>query len=919
MKRKFLCLMALFVLISQVTIGLTAPAAGKIYQAEEGQLTGTVIEQKTPGYSGSGYVTSFDNAGDAVEITVNEPAGIYNLSIGYAAPWKDKVNDLYVNGSLYDHVSFPQSAAFKEISVGELPLNHGVNTIKLQHNWGWFLVDYIKLEPVTKTETGQLSATPVLSRGLPAFATAGPAANANDFKYDTTWRAAVPCSLAYDLSAVPAEQRQELLVVWYNNDTYDYDHTLKNRETHNLPQTYTIEGNDAPGNGAVPTQGWVQLLSVADNDYHSRQHVIDFAGYNWLRMVITKASRDNASINLDVYSAPSAIQDDWIFLGDSITAGGMALSGKGKGTFAQIINQAKPEYFPVAEGGGSGATTSAHLAQKIDEYLKIFPGKYVGLAYGTNDCWDKPDGAGRFYQNMEYAVKAILAAGKVPVVAKIPWARLAAVQNNAPLYNAKIDALYQAYPQIIKGPDLWGFFQKNPDLINGGTDNVHPSAEGYNALREQWAQTMLDEVYHKDLIYGRLNIPWDWVGVIGTGQSLAVGSKGKPVQTKTQPYNNLKLSLGNASGWPLDPNDQALAMVPLVEPVGQLATDYPSSYPNNISGETAHSAMANQVTALVRSLAGRDYIGVHGEVGESGQPLSRLCKGATPDNTVTGRSYEAALFQTEAMTRLAKAAGKTYGIGAIIVTHGEADAGNTNYEAALLKLWSDYNADLPALTGQTQKIQMILSQQHASPKSKDSRSASTLAQWQIGVNHPEMIVCSGPKYQYPYDQNDHTHLVAEGYRLLGEKYGQVYYERVVRGNNWQPLQPTAVKRNGQIITVQFHVPVPPLVWDNLLPRPHQSAAPEWKEGKGFEVRNAKGRVKINGVKIVGNAVEITCDADPGPGTVVGYAMTTDGTAMTTPFYGTIRWGQLRDSDPFVGYSTQKPQPNYCVAFELIVP
>ena len=52
------------------------------------------------------------------------------------------------------------------------------------------------------------------------------------------------------------------------------------------------------------------------------------------------------------------------------------------------------------------------------------------------------------------------------------------------------------------------------------------------------------------------------------------------------------------------------------------------------------------------------------------------------------------MIETKAIARLAKAAGKTYGIGAIIVTHGECDASNENYENELHQLWQDYNADL---------------------------------------------------------------------------------------------------------------------------------------------------------------------------------------------------------------------------------
>ena len=303
-------------------------------------------------------------------------------------------------------------------------------------------------------------------------------------------------------------------------------------------------------------------------------------------------------------------------------------------------------------------------------------------------------------------------------------------------------------------------------------------------------------------------LPWDWSGVIGTGQSLAVGEAGKPVLSTSQPYNNLKLSTGELS-WPIDPNDTNLAMVPLVEPVGRYSKGYPSSWPDNIAGETAHSAMGNQITALVRAALGRDFVSVHGEVGENGQGMIYLRKNPEQKG-VNGRSYEAALIETKAITRLAKVAGKTFGVGAIIITHGESDAGNTNYENDLRQLWLDYNADLPAVTGQKQKIQMILSQQN----SCNDRSPSTQAQWKVGVDYPADIVCSGPKYQYPSQEG--IHLTAEGYRQLGEKYGQIYFDRVILGEPWQPLQPTTVERKGAVITVHYHVPVPPLVWENRL-------------------------------------------------------------------------------------------------------
>ena len=403
---------------------------------------------------------------------------------------------------------------------------------------------------------------------------------------------------------------------------------------------------------------------------------------------------------------------------------------------------------------------------------------------------------------------------------------------------------------------------------------------------------------------------WDWTGVIGTGQSLSIGARSKGVSTN-QPYGNLKLSTGRLP-WPVDPDNASLALVPLTEPIGRLAPTYPSSWPENITGETPHSAMANEISALVLTNYGRDFVSIHSAVGEDGQGMVFIRKNAVPRG-VNGHSYEAAMIETKAISRLAKAAGKTYGIGAITVTHGETDAGNTNYESELYQLWTDYNKDLPAITGQTQKIQMIVSQQH----SFGDHSPSTLAQWKIGVDHPGDIVCSGPKYQYPYF-SDGVHLTAVGYQELGEKYGQVYFERVLLGKDWQPLQPMSVERKGKTLTVHFRVPVRPLAWETTFQPPHQSGD-DWKQGNGFEVSTSAGaKVTITSAEISDDAVIITCANDPGPNARVGYAMVAEGARgrMMTPHPGTFRWGMLRDSDPFVGSSTQKPQPNYCVAFEL---
>jgi hypothetical protein len=405
---------------------------------------------------------------------------------------------------------------------------------------------------------------------------------------------------------------------------------------------------------------------------------------------------------------------------------------------------------------------------------------------------------------------------------------------------------------------------------------------------------------------------WDWAGVIGTGQSLSVGSNApNPTQT-TQPYNNLKLA--GATAPPFDPNAVGLSMVPLVEPINPQSGVYPGAYPFNIYGETPHTAMANQITALVKAASGdsADYITVHSVVGESGQGIDKLSKSAVEmaDGAgFTGRAYKASMFEAEAITRLAGEAGKTYGIAAIVLTHGETDAYNPNYETQVRQLWTDYNADIKAITGQTQTVQLFGNQEHF------GGTEATKAIWKMGLDYPGEMICTGPKYQYPY-HSDGVHLIEAGYDQLGEKTGQVFFERIVLGNDWQPLQPTGGEVAGAVITMHFHVPVSPLTWDDVLPPIYQTEHAEWANGRGFEVQDSGGPVTITSVEISGDDVIITCAAAPGAGLMVRYAWTGESGWREN---GTFRWGHLKDSDPFVGSSTGTAQPNYAVSFELAVP
>ncbi|HBT79363.1 MAG TPA: GDSL family lipase [Selenomonas sp.] len=363
----------------------------------------------------------------------------------------------------------------------------------------------------------------MVSRNVPAYASSDKAELANDANYMTTWNGAAPGWLAYDLSKVAKADLKQAVVAWFSS-SYDYDPTIKQRQSYGNLQHYIIEGNAAPG-GKLPSKGWQPLVEVKDNVYHSRQHVLDLSAYNWVRVTVKSvdnASGPHASINLDVYSAKDGLADDWIVYGDSVTAGSGNFSGSPYGPAGQLVNAANPAYYPVFEYGGTGSIKSKDGAKYIDSWLSVFPGHYVGVVLGTNDAWGKNNGMDKFEANMSVVIEHILAAGKVPVIGKIPWSAEPGVANNAPAYNERIDKLYQKYPAVVKGPDFWNIFKDHRDWL--GPDGVHPSPKGYGMMRKAWAETMLQVVPRagktQELTPERAKASWHQTGSVSQGQYL---------------------------------------------------------------------------------------------------------------------------------------------------------------------------------------------------------------------------------------------------------------------------------------------------------------------------------------------------------------------------------------------------------------
>ncbi|RYZ55754.1 MAG: dockerin [Proteobacteria bacterium] len=409
---------------------------------------------------------------------------------------------------------------------------------------------------------------------------------------------------------------------------------------------------------------------------------------------------------------------------------------------------------------------------------------------------------------------------------------------------------------------------------------------------------------------------FDWVGIIGTGQSLSVGAWFLGPINEGPSYNNLKLFDPSGSYSEVTPD---LKTLPLTEPLRSFG-EY-GTYPKNILGASHHHSMADVITRLSMKFKNKDYVTAHTEVGLSGTGYEGIKKGGN------GNSYNPALFEAKAFSELAKAQGKRYGVGAILLTHGENDWKNPLYKEQMAQMQADYDQDLKAITGQSNTIPLFTSQQHAYPCAINlpdgvaQKDYSTQKQWHVGNDYPGRVYTVGPKYQYEY--RDTIHLTVAGYDAFGEKAGEVYYRTMELGEDWHPLKPVTIKRMGEhSLRVNFYVPNPPLRWDEKMEAPHQTANQEWKEGKGFEVMKADGsKIVIKAVTIASeiNAVDIEIEGNATDAMRVQYAMTMDGKIVA----GTNDWGcyggsplgqrgLLMDSDDLIN------QANYSVSFSKAV-
>lgn len=174
-------------------------------------------------------------------------------------------------------------------------------------------------------------------------------------------------------------------------------------------------------------------------------------------------------------AAVTANTPTWLAFGDSITQDAFAANV----AWRSLLGTDGPQ--PI-NAGVRGDTTTTALG-RLDGVLRDHPqATHVGVAFGTNDVWGRMT-VEQFTMQLQQIVDRVRAAGKVPVLATIPYSPESELAR-LPEYNRAIARL-QASNSLPAGPDLYTLVRDGNDLL--GADGVHMTPSGSQAIQRAWA------------------------------------------------------------------------------------------------------------------------------------------------------------------------------------------------------------------------------------------------------------------------------------------------------------------------------------------------------------------------------------------------------------------------------------------------
>ena len=137
--------------------GTTTPS--KI-QAENGNITGTLIQTYDSGYEGNGAVGPFGNAGDHATVSfTNVAAGTFDVHIRYHAGALS-LNNVTIHDTTWSQTFAATGTGWGIATINGVTLAAGTNTVSISKDWGWIDVDYIEIVP-SSSSGGTSTATKI--------------------------------------------------------------------------------------------------------------------------------------------------------------------------------------------------------------------------------------------------------------------------------------------------------------------------------------------------------------------------------------------------------------------------------------------------------------------------------------------------------------------------------------------------------------------------------------------------------------------------------------------------------------------------------------------------------------------------------------------------------------------------------------
>jgi hypothetical protein len=271
--------------------------------------------------------------------------------------------------------------------------------------------------------------------------------------------------------------------------------------------------------------------------------------------------------------------------------------------------------------------------------------------------------------------------------------------------------------------------------------------------------------------------------------------------------------------------------------------------------------------------------------------------------------YNLGMTQLNTVHTQAQSEGKIHQVIGVTAIHGESDELNNvkanTYKGYLTEWQHDYETDIKAVTGQVGTVPLYTCQMSSFTWAGKATPQVTIGQLAAAEENPDKIILVGPKYFFNYISLQPFHLDETnnsrfGSRLLSEYYAKVINLVFNQHQQWKPLMPIDIVRNGREIYAKFHIP------QNATKLEFDTTLVDAMRNKGFEYfsidsSGAISAINISSVAIINNdTVKIILDEIPtGENQVLAYAVTGEAGAKPGAHVVGSAKGNLRDNDATV--------------------